>query len=112
MSDARFVEVRVEPCAASEDGVELRFKAAGARRPVTTLPYESEAGLAGTWRVTAVDADDSVPHGEAFAVLVEDSSDGTAWLIVGGSGGLLLEHAESGERVREPYLVLSRTSIA
>jgi hypothetical protein len=62
--------------------------------------------------VTAVEADDGVSPGDPFAVLVEDSSDGTAWLIVGGSGGLLLEHAESGERVREPYLVLSRTSLA
>jgi hypothetical protein len=103
-----FVEVHVEPCAASEDGVELRFKSAGARRPVATLPYESEAGVSGTWRVTAVDADDSVSQSEAFAVLVEDSSDGTAWLIVGGNGGLLLEQTESGVRVREPYLVLSR----
>jgi hypothetical protein len=106
-----FVEVHVEPCAASEDGLELRFKAAGPRRPVATIPYESEAGLSGTWSVTAVSEDDTVSSSDAFAVLVEDSSDGTAWLIVGGSGGLLLEHAGSGARVREAYLVLSRSLV-
>jgi hypothetical protein len=110
-SAARFVEVNVEPCAASEDGVRLRFKTAGqAPRDVSTIPYESEAGLAGRWRVTAVNEDETAAAVRAFAVLVEDSSDGTAWLIAGGSGGLLLEHAETGDRVREAYLVLSRTS--
>lgn len=104
----RFVEVQIEPCAASEDGVSLRFKTAGAPRPVSTLPYESESGLAGTWHVAAVDESEAATRGTAYAVLVEDSSDGTAWLIVGGRGGLLLEHTETGARVREPYLVLSR----
>jgi hypothetical protein len=107
---AKFVEVNVEPCVASEDGVRLRFKAAGPPRDVSTIPYESEVGLAGRWRVTAVNDDDTVAAASAFAVLVEDSSDGTAWLIAGGSGGLLLEHTETHERVREAYLVLSRAS--
>jgi len=44
-------------------------------------------------------------------VLVEDSSDGTAWLIAGGAHGLVLDHVETGARVREPYLVLSKRAI-
>ena len=39
---------------------------------------------------------------------MEDSSDGSAWLIAGGTHGLVLEHEETGTRVREPYLVLSK----
>jgi hypothetical protein len=54
--------------------------------------------------------DEQESKSHALAVLVEDSSDGTAWLVVGGSGGLLLEHAETGARVREPYLLLARTT--
>jgi hypothetical protein len=107
-ASSRFVEVLVEPCAASEDGVGLRFKTAGAPRPVSSLPYESESGLAGTWHVSAVDENEEAIQGAAYAVLVEDSSDGTAWLVVGGRGGLLLEHTETGAHVREAYLVLSR----
>jgi hypothetical protein len=102
------VEVNVEPGPASEDGVRLRFKTAGPPREVSVLPYESESGLAGRWRVGAVDDGLDAGQRRATAVLVEDSSDGAAWLVLGGTGGLLLEHVETGTRVREPYLLLSR----
>jgi hypothetical protein len=105
-----FVEVSVEPCAASQDGVHLRFKTAGASRGVRVVPYESESGEGGRWRVTAMTEDEQESTAEALAVLVEDSSDGAAWLVVGGTGGLCLEHVDTGSRVREPYLLLSRTT--
>jgi hypothetical protein len=107
---ARFIEVGVEPCAASEDGLHLRFKVAGTPRAVKAVPYESEAGLAGSWEVTAVEEDETPSADAPRGVLVEDSSDGVAWLIVGGRGGLLLVHPATGARVREPYLLLSRTT--
>jgi hypothetical protein len=102
-----FVEVTLAACDVAEDGLTLRFKSAGPARPVSEVSYESEDGLSGRWRVFAVDAAGAVAAGDATAVPVEDSSDGTVWLITGGTGGLRLEHVETGAVAREPYLVLS-----
>jgi hypothetical protein len=106
-----FVSIDVEPGPASEDGVSLRFKRVeGAREQAPAdLPYESEQGVDGRWRVFATDDPDGASTRPARALLVEDSSDGSAWLIAGGTHGLVLEHEESGARVREPYLVLSKS---
>jgi hypothetical protein len=108
-----FVEVDVEPGPASEDGLTMRWKRApgGDERAPADLPYESEAGLAGRWRAHAADDAEAEALRPARAYLVEDSSDGTAWLVVGGPHGLLLEHIGTGTRVREPYLVLSKTAM-
>jgi hypothetical protein len=107
---AAFVSVDVEPGPASEDGVSLRFKrvAGAAPRSLDAIPYESEAGLDGRWRIVGASDAEASATTPARAFLVEDSSDGTAWLIVGGAHGLLLAHEETGLQVREPYLVLSR----
>jgi hypothetical protein len=110
---AEFVHVDVEAGPASEDGLSLRWKRAdgGGERVVGELPYESEDGRGGLWRVMAADDAEGARTRAARAVLVEDSSDGVAWLVVGGSHGLVLEHAESGERVWEAYLLLARTTV-
>jgi len=112
-----FVHVEVEAGPASADGLSMRWKraavtggAGAGERAVAAIDYESEEGLAGRWHVRAADDPDGTDTREARAALVEDSSDGTAWLVVGGKHGLLLEHAETGARVREPYLLLSRTT--
>lgn len=110
MTGATFVQVDVEPGPASEDGVSMRFKRAGEDRAVREIPYESEDGEDGRWIVLAADDEGATETREARAVLVDDSSDGVAWLVFGGRHGLVLEHAESGARVREPYLVLSKTT--
>jgi hypothetical protein len=107
---SRFVLVEVEPGASSEDGVSLRFKVAGDERVVHEVPYESEDGQAGRWRVFATSDADGMERADARAVLVDDSSDGVAWLVFGGTHGLVLEHSETGATVREPYLLLSKTS--
>ena len=111
MSD--FVSVDVEPGPASEDGVFLRFKrVAGAdERAPRDVSYESEDGLDGRWRVLAADDPDAASTRPARAWLVEDSSDGSAWLVVGGAQGLVLVHEATGRRVREPYLVLSNAAM-
>jgi len=103
----KFVDVALAPCTVAEDGLTLRFKTAGPERRVSEIAYESEDGLGGRWRIASVDADEAIVLHDAMAVAVEDSSDGTAWLIAGGNGGLRLEHVETGAVVREPYLVLS-----
>jgi hypothetical protein len=116
-----FVHVDVEPGPASEDGVSLRFKRAsppgGAsegesdeEQVVSDLPYESEYGLSGRWAVRATDDADGAHTHDARVIRVEDSSDGEAWLVVGGRHGLLLENVETGDRAREPYLLLSKTA--
>jgi hypothetical protein len=105
-----FIDVYVEPCTASEDGVSMRFKrVAGdtsAMRPVRELSYESEDGLDGRWAIEALESDDG-PGEAAHAVQVEDSSDGTVWLLVGGRAGLRLTHRETGAVAHEPYLTLA-----
>jgi len=110
MSAATFVQVDVEPGPASEDGVSLRFKRAGDDRAVREIPYESEEGVDGRWTVLAAEDAGASETREARAVLVDDSSDGVAWLVFGGRHGLVLEHVGTGARVREPYLVLSKTT--
>jgi hypothetical protein len=105
-----FVTIDVQPGEGCEDGIHLRFRAAGDPMPIASVPYESEAGLAGVWAAYAIDDAGAVQRRPAQAVRVEDSSDGMAWLVAGGSHGLLLVHAESGEELREPYLLLARTT--
>ena len=109
MSNVEFVQVEVEPGEAAPEGVSLRFKAAqagAARAAVRRIRYEAEDGTAGFWRIAALDAA-GAPSGPARAVRVEDSSEGTTCLVVGGPQGLLLEHETSDARERVPYLVLA-----
>jgi hypothetical protein len=104
-----FVEVDVEPGAATADGVSLRFKQIDELREIREVDYEAVDGVAGRFTVVACHDDDGSVTGPARAAHVEDSSDGVVWLVVGGAHGLLLRH-ESGATAREPYLVLSRTT--
>jgi hypothetical protein len=116
-ASAGFVHVEVEPGPASEDGLSMRWKRAApggqseGERVVGLLDYETEDGRAGSWRVRGADDAAAVETRAARAVLVEDSSDGTAWLVVGGRHGVVLEHVDTGDRVWEPYLLLSRTTV-
>lgn len=104
-----FVAVDVDPGPAHEDGVSLRFKRTpgGAERAVSWVEYESEDGVAGRWSVlTAEDVDG--PHAPgATATQVDDSSDGSVWLVRGGRHGVVLVHDETGATERAPYLVLA-----
>ena len=105
-----FVTIDVQPGEGCEDGILLRFRTAGDPFAITSVPYESEAGLAGAWSVFAIDDADAAGRRPAQAVQVEDSSDGMAWLVAGGAHGLLLVHAETRQELREPYLLLARTT--
>ena len=106
----RFVEVEVDAGPAHEDGLSLRFKRADDAPPraVTWVQYESEQGLEGRWRLHAAHAPDADHELGVTAVLVEDSSDGAVWLLAGGRHGIVLEHEETGDRERAPYLVVSQ----
>ncbi len=104
---SEFIEVNVEECEGIDAAVCLRFKKADVTtRTIVKLWYENESGQEGEWSVSAADAT-SKSVGPATAYRVEDSSDGVVWLVVGGSGGLLLTHA-SGDTERVAYLVLAR----
>jgi hypothetical protein len=105
-----FVTIDVQPGEGCEDGILLRFRTAGDPGEIASVPHESEAGLAGEWRAYAIDDADASVRRPAQAVLVEDSSDGIAWLVAGGSHGLLLVHQETAHELREPYLLLARTT--
>ncbi|MBL8603323.1 MAG: hypothetical protein JNK72_15470 [Myxococcales bacterium] len=108
MNAPRFVSVEVDEGPASDSPLSLRFKTISPPEPVRALDYESETGLDGTWRVEGVDDVDSVNITAATAALVDDSSDGAAWLIMGGRHGLRLTHAVTGAVERAPYLLLSQ----
>ncbi|MBI5512142.1 MAG: hypothetical protein HY909_00150 [Deltaproteobacteria bacterium] len=105
-----FVRVEVDPGPAHEDGLSLRFKRAGEALAVRSVPYESDEGLAGRWEAHAVDDPDGLSRGAATAVLVEDSSDGQAWVVLGGRQGLLLVHEDTRATARVPYLLLSASA--
>ncbi len=111
MSASRFIEVEVEPCAGCEDGLSLRFKRAGDDLDIDAIRYESERGLDGVWTVRAADSLDGSQTSRVCASLVDDSSEGVVWLIVGGRYGLVLTH-EHGEVERVPYLALTRIKTA
>lgn len=104
---AGFVRVDVDEGPATGDGLSLRFKVVEGPREVATVPYESEAGVGGDWRVEATDDVDGVVRRGALAARVDDSSDGVAWLVYGGRQGLVLTHAESRAVERVPYLLLA-----
>jgi hypothetical protein len=104
--EAWFIELDVEPCAGLNEGAQLRFKAISPARPIARAAFEA-AGLSGDWRVEAVDAGGELLAEPARTANVEDSSDGTACLVYGGEGGLLLTHEASGARRREAYLLLA-----
>jgi hypothetical protein len=62
------------------------FSTTGAQKTVTHLNLESPRGETKWWEVAGLDENGkSVP---AQAIQVEDSSDGIAWLVFGGSWGL------------------------
>ena len=103
-----FIWVEVEPCDCCPDGLSLRFKRAGSERVITRVAFSTDDGLDGMWAVCGLNADDGTARCEALASLVEDSSEGTTLLVVGGAFGLRLEHESSGRVAREAYLVLAR----
>jgi hypothetical protein len=102
---ATFVDVLVEEHDELPDGCSMRFRAAGAGRPIERVSYESESGVGGAFRVEGRGADGApVP---ATAYEVKDSSAGTSLLVVGGGRGLRLISLATGETFAEPYLFLA-----
>jgi hypothetical protein len=91
-----FIEIEVDEGDGIDDPVQLRFKQVTPPQPVARALFDG-----GWWRIEALD-------GGAQAALVEDSSDGEARLVFGGSRGLRVTSEASGEVRREPYLLLAR----
>ncbi len=106
MSPGDFLSVEVEAGPAHEDGLSMRFKRAGALRPVHTVAYENDDGLDGPWQVWSVDDADGAQRHEARCALVDDSSDGLSLLVIGGRHGLVLHHP-TGATERAAYLLLA-----
>ncbi|HWL84456.1 MAG TPA: hypothetical protein VNO21_01570 [Polyangiaceae bacterium] len=87
----------------------MRFRASGPAAPVHRIRYESEDGRAGIWQIAAQHADGSISS--AMAVVVEDSSAGSATLIYGADHGLRLSPEGGGPAVAEPYLLLAAAAL-
>lgn len=101
MSSPRFIDVFVEPNPNAPEGSGLRFKAEGASRPITRVRHE------GRWcRVVGWSSANGGSPCEALAILVEDSSAGTALLIAGGYWGVRLTPLDGLQPFGEPYLLL------
>lgn len=106
---SRFLTVQVEEHDALPDGCSKRFRATDEGRPVTRVSYESEAGVGGAWDVQGVNADGSTFTPTVYPV--DDSSEGTSMLVVGGDHGLRLTSQETNDVVAEPYLLLARSAL-
>jgi hypothetical protein len=76
-------------------GDERVFATSGDARMASQVEATSPAGISSWWDVTGVD------EGGAFipaqVIRVDDSSDGTAWLVYGGLWGLRLKKPGSAE---------------
>jgi hypothetical protein len=104
-----FIDLEVAAEEGLDEEVSLRFKAVEGARPIRRV-WLDEGG--GDWFALQAVGEPLVetPAGAdpgVRAVPVEDSSDGTALLIVGGSFGLRLVAEKTGKERREPYLLLS-----
>ena len=101
---SEFIEVEVDEGDGIAEPVALRFKQVAPPQAVRRVHYDGGAGEE-WWSVQA-------PGTVASTALVEDSSDGEARLIYGGLRGLQLTGERSGQRRREPYLLLARATRA
>jgi hypothetical protein len=105
----RIVEIFVESSDEIPQDCMMRFQAVGPARVVRRVSYEPDDGPAGTWRVFVKRSDGT--RGEASAVEVDDSGEGTSTLIYGGDTGIRLEREDTGEIIAEPYLLLAAGAI-
>jgi len=100
------------------EAAERVFAEAGKARPVELAQVNNSSGEAVWCHVVGVDQDGKFT--EAKAVLVEDSSEGTAWLIFGGSWGLRFRPAtnaedwslESKDQWGAPFKVLDSSAVS
>jgi hypothetical protein len=96
-----FIDVIVESHEELPDGCYQRWKALAPPRPVRRVRLEGAE-----WEVTAPGAS------TAHAAPVEDSSEGTAWLVYGGDRGLRLTRADvPAAPVAEPYLLVGEGAL-
>lgn len=109
------VIVEVESNENCETGVFVRFKEAGAARPVLQVRlYDRTAAGEWCW-VTGWNDNATTPVCPAYAQLVEDSGAGLAYLVYGGLYGVRLNPIRLDEpwsltnpnQWGEPYLLLS-----
>jgi hypothetical protein len=70
-------------CAADE----RMFSTSGAKRTVAKIQLENPRSKVAEWCEVSSVCEDGT-FGPAHAQMIEDSSDGTAWLIFGGTWGL------------------------
>ncbi len=105
----RTVLIEVEEHEAIPDGCFIRYSALGPTRTVSRIRAESPEGIEGVCVVEGRDAEDQpVP---AWAVHVDDSSAGQAWLVGGGAHGVRVRPEAGGGFWAEAYLLLSEDSI-
>jgi len=107
MNEPRFIDVFVEPNPNAPEGSGLRWKSEGEPRPVARVRHEGRWCRVEGWS----SADGGSPCG-AQAIPVEDSSAGTALLIVGGDWGVRLTPLDGAPPFGEAYLLLSAEAVA
>src|SRR5207247_5769637 len=86
MAESRYVDVFIDPNPNTPDGCGQRFRAEDVARPVATVRWDDDVCDVVGWS--------SVGGGSpcaAWAIVVEDSSAGTAVLVYGGDWGLRLQ---------------------
>jgi len=84
--------LEVEPCSNVDASLSMVYKEVSQPREVYCLKYSAE-GEEKTMRVTGWDSESGKPC-PAYACRVEESGDGLALLIYGGSGGIRMKELE------------------
>ena len=85
--------LEVEPCSNVDKSLGLMYKDISSPREVYCLKYLDD-GEERPMQITGWDGDSGKPC-PAYACHVEESGDGTALLIFGGSGGIRLKDLEN-----------------
>jgi hypothetical protein len=110
-----YTHVEVEPNPNTPMQATQVYKDIGARHPVAALRLFEGSPEGRLFDVTGWSSEDGGSPVEAYAVQVEDSSAGSAWLVYGGDWGIRLRPTESLEdwsiddpdQYGETHLVLS-----
>ncbi len=97
-----FIQIDENPNCAAMDG--QIFQPRSEARTIVRLRVQRRGEERWCW-VTGVE--EGGGKCDASAYLVDDSGDGSCYLVVGGSWGLGLRDSASGEEWGEPYLLMA-----
>jgi hypothetical protein len=107
VSEPRFIDVFVEPNPNAPEGAGLRWRSESEPRAVARVRVDGRWCAVAGWS----SAGGGTPC-EARAITVEDSSAGTAVLVIGGDWGVRMQPEDGSPPFGEAYLLLVADAVA